>query len=117
MEELIDFADGSRGLVYSLEKNFLSAILLEETATLAAGTPVYLTGQRLSILVGDALLGRVIDPLGTPLDGNAAPDCASRREVESLSHPLWLVNSSTSRSTPETKLWTRSYRSAKVNAS
>ena len=88
MEELLDFADGSRGLVYSLEKNSVSAILLEQTAMLSAGTPVYLTGQRLSIPVGEALLGRVIDPLGAPLDGDAPPDCPGRQKLESLSPPI-----------------------------
>lgn len=88
MEELLDFADGSRGLVYSLARDSISAIVLEQTATLAAGTPVYLTGRRLGIPVGDALLGRVIDPLGAPLDGGAPPDCPGRRELESLSPPI-----------------------------
>ena len=88
MEELLDFADGSRGLVYSLEDNSVSAILLEQSATLAAGTLVFLTGQRLSIPVGDALLGRVIDPLGAPLDAGAPPDCPFRGELESLSPPI-----------------------------
>jgi F-type H+-transporting ATPase subunit alpha len=88
MEELLDFGDGSRGLVYMLEKNSLSAILLEQSATLAAGTPVHLTGQHLSIPFGEALLGRVIDPLGAPLDGGVPPNCSSRRELESPSPPI-----------------------------
>ncbi len=88
MEELLDFADGSRGVVSSLEKNSVSAILLEQTPGLAAGTQVFLTGQRLSIPVGDRLLGRVIDPLGAPLDGGPPPECPGRRELESLSPPI-----------------------------
>lgn len=88
MEELLDFADGSRALVYSLEKNFVSAILLQQSPLLAAGTPVYLTGRRLSIPVGDLLLGRVIDPLGASLDGGAPPDCPDCRPLESLSPPI-----------------------------
>jgi F-type H+-transporting ATPase subunit alpha len=88
MEELLDFADGSRGVVSSLEKNSISAILLEQTPELAAGTQVFLTGQRLSIPVGDPLLGRVIDPLGAPLDGGPPPDCPRRRDLESLSPPI-----------------------------
>jgi len=88
MEELLRFADGSRGLVYSLEKNSISAILLEPSSTIAAGMLVYLTGQRLSIPVGDALLGRVIDPLGAPLDGLAPADCPNRHNLESPSPPI-----------------------------
>jgi F-type H+-transporting ATPase subunit alpha len=85
MEELLRFEDGSRGLVYSLEKDALSAILLDQSETLAAGSLVRLTGRRLEIPVGDALLGRVIDPLGAPLDGAAPADCQSHRELEALS--------------------------------
>jgi len=88
MEELLRFSDGSRGLVYSLEKDYVNAILLEQSATLASGTPVYLTGQRLSIPTGDALLGRVIDPLGAPLDGGPPLDGAIVSELESASPPI-----------------------------
>jgi F-type H+/Na+-transporting ATPase subunit alpha len=88
MEELLHFSDGSRGLVYSLDTDSISAILLWQSAKLAAGTTVQLTGQRLSMPVGDALLGRVIDPLGVPLDGAAPPECPGRREIESPSPPI-----------------------------
>ncbi|MEZ5403677.1 MAG: F0F1 ATP synthase subunit alpha [Bryobacteraceae bacterium] len=88
MEELLRFADGSRGLVYSLEADSLSAILLDETESLAAGSEVHLTGRRLAIPAGDALLGRVVDPLGAPLDGGAPPECRTDRELEALSPPI-----------------------------
>jgi F-type H+-transporting ATPase subunit alpha len=88
MEELLRFEEGSRGLVYSLERGSISAILLEQGETLAAGSTVYLTGQRLGIPVGDELLGRVIDPLGAPLDGGSLPDCRGWRELETLSPPI-----------------------------
>ncbi len=88
MEELLRFEDGSRGLVYSLERDAVSAILLEQSDHLAAGSAVYLTGQRLSTPVGDALLGRVVDPLGAPLDGGAPPQCFARRPLEAPSPPI-----------------------------
>jgi F-type H+-transporting ATPase subunit alpha len=88
MEEILRFEDGSRAVVFSLDRDTVSAVLLEQTPALTAGGAAYLTGQRLSIGTGDALLGRVIDPLGTPLDGDDAPDCSGRRDLEVLSPPI-----------------------------
>ena len=69
MEEILDFEEGSRAVVFALEPDNLSAILLAQGEKLTAGSVAYLSSQRLSIPVGDALLGRVVDPLGVPLDG------------------------------------------------
>jgi F-type H+-transporting ATPase subunit alpha len=88
MEEILHLDEGSRAVVFSLEPDTISAILLEQGEALTAGTVAYLSGQRLSIPVGDALLGRVIDPLGLPLDGGAVPDCTIRRDLETLSPPI-----------------------------
>lgn len=88
MDEVLHFEDGSRGLVFSLDRDTLGAILLEQGEALTAGTAAYLSGRRLSIPTGDALLGRVVDPLGTPLDGGAPPDCPGRRELDVLSPPI-----------------------------
>jgi F-type H+-transporting ATPase subunit alpha len=88
MEEILHLDEGSRAVVFSLEPDTVSAILLEQGETLTAGTVAYLSGQRLSIPVGDALLGRVINPLGLPLDGRAVPDCTMRRDLEALSPPI-----------------------------
>jgi F-type H+-transporting ATPase subunit alpha len=70
------------------EPDNLSAILLSEGDRLTAGAVAHLSRRRLSIAVGDALLGRVIDPLGVPLDGGVAPQCSARRELETLSPPI-----------------------------
>ena len=88
LEEILYFDDGSRAVVFSLEKDAISAILLAQDESLTAGAAVYLSGQRLSIPVGDALLGRIIDPLGVPLDGGPPPDCSARRDLEALSPPI-----------------------------
>jgi F-type H+-transporting ATPase subunit alpha len=88
MEEILHLDEGSRAVVFSLEPDTLSAILLEQGETLTAGTVACLSGQRLSIPVGDALLGRVINPLGLPLDGRAVPDCTIRRDLDTLSPPI-----------------------------
>ena len=60
-------------MVFELQKERLGVILLDPEASIASGSLVSHTGERLEIGVGDALLGRVIDPLGKPLDGLPPP--------------------------------------------
>ena len=88
IEEILALEDGSRALVFDLSKERLGGILLTQTAQLTAGTVAHLSGQRLSLPVGDELVGRVIDPLGDPLDGHPPPDCPSRREMFVSSPPI-----------------------------
>jgi F-type H+/Na+-transporting ATPase subunit alpha len=88
MEDILEFEDGSRAVVFALEPENLSAILLSQSDKLTAGAVAYLSRRRLTIPVGDALLGRVIDPLGITLDGSSAPECTGRRELETLSPPI-----------------------------
>lgn len=88
MEDLVEFEDGSRALVFLLAKDVIGAILLQQTDRLTAGTAAHLPRQHLAIPTGDALLGRIIDPLGTPLDGEAAPECRMSRPLDLLSPPL-----------------------------
>ncbi|HKJ09150.1 MAG TPA: F0F1 ATP synthase subunit alpha, partial [Gammaproteobacteria bacterium] len=88
IDEILHFGDGSRGMVFHLTEGLLGAILLRQTDALTAGTPVRLTGRQLSIPVGDGLLGRVVDPLGTPLDGESSPEASSRWSLDRLSPPI-----------------------------
>jgi len=88
MDDILDLEDGSRAMVFDLTEDRIGAVLLHETAALTAGTPAHLTGHLLSIPVGDALLGRVIDPLGTPLDGEAAPPPTAWQRLEAPSPPI-----------------------------
>lgn len=74
LDELIGFDDGSTGLVFQLGKEALGAILLSQTHDLTAGMAAQHIGRKLEVGVGEALLGRVIDPLGKPLDGMPAAD-------------------------------------------
>jgi F-type H+-transporting ATPase subunit alpha len=85
MDELLELADGSLAQVFHLGGQLLGAVLLSETELLTAGTRVRLGGRRVSVPVGEALLGRVIDPLGRPLDGRPPPRCHSRRSLEAAS--------------------------------
>ncbi|NCA98669.1 MAG: F0F1 ATP synthase subunit alpha [Clostridia bacterium] len=77
-EELVQFADGSLGMAYDLDIADLGVILFGHPASLAIGEPVRRLGRVLDIPVGHELLGRVIDPLGRPLDG-AGPIKTRRR--------------------------------------
>ena len=85
MDDLLDFDDGSRGLVFDLTGDLVGAILLQETADLTAGTAARLRDKPLGIAVGDALLGRIIDPLGNPLDRRGVPECNGWRRLEAAS--------------------------------
>ena len=88
MDELLELEDGSRALVFHLKTERLGAILLYQTERLTAGTRVALTGRRLELPVGDALLGRVVDPLGAPLDGEGPPRCDRWRPLDAPAPPI-----------------------------
>jgi F-type H+-transporting ATPase subunit alpha len=92
MEELIGFADGSIGLTFQLASERIGCILLRQASTLAAGAAATLTGQRLRIGVGDALCGRVVDPLGAPLDGEPTPPVDAHRLVDAPAPPILARN-------------------------
>ncbi|WP_020564842.1 F0F1 ATP synthase subunit alpha [Methylosarcina fibrata] len=88
IEDVLIFADGSRGMVFDLHRDGIGAILLYETERLTAGTTVRHARHSLSIPVGDEFIGRVVDPLGAPLDGLPAPAGAGRGLLEQGSPPI-----------------------------
>lgn len=88
MDDILSFEDGSQAMVFDLTEGLIGAVLLHDTETLTAGTAVQRTGRTLSIPVGDALLGRIIDPLGTPLDGGPPPTHTRWLPLESNSPPI-----------------------------
>ncbi|MBR5175239.1 MAG: F0F1 ATP synthase subunit alpha [Bacteroidales bacterium] len=67
--ELLEFESGVMGVVMNLEQDNVGAVLLGPTDEVKEGMTVRRTGRIASINVGEAMLGRVVDPLGTPLDG------------------------------------------------
>ena len=75
-------------MVFHLTEQLVGAILLEQTEALAAGTIAHHSGMRLSVPCGDKLLGRVIDPLGKPLDGQPQPQYDVRGEMDISSPPI-----------------------------
>jgi F-type H+-transporting ATPase subunit alpha len=88
MDDLLVFEDGSRAMVFDLTEALIGAILLHESEALTAGTSVELSGHTLSIPTGDSLLGRVIDPLGSPLDNLPAPLHTRWQPLEVPSPPI-----------------------------
>ena len=72
MGEIVIFANGSQGVVLNLEEDAVSIILLDRGSGLQEGASVKTTGTLLSINASDALLGRVINPLGESLDGKSS---------------------------------------------
>ncbi|MCC7422797.1 MAG: F0F1 ATP synthase subunit alpha [Planctomycetaceae bacterium] len=93
--EMVEFQNGTRGLVFNLEENSVGVIILGDYLTIAEGDEVKSTGALLSVPVGPGLIGRVVDPLGNPLDGKgpivsnqtrpletAAPGVAQRQPVK-----------------------------------
>jgi len=85
MDDILAFADGSRAMVFDLTEGLIGAVLLHDTEALTAGTTVQRTGRTLSMPVGDALLGRIINPLGTPFDGEPPPTHIRWQALESSS--------------------------------
>ena len=83
--EVLVSADGSRAWVFQLDEQWVGCILLEQSTDLAAGLRMRRSGQRLTLACGDALLGRVIDPLGRPLDGLPAPVLSEQRAMDGRS--------------------------------
>jgi F-type H+-transporting ATPase subunit alpha len=80
--ELIRFADGTLGLAQNLDENEIGVVVLGEFTGIVEGLEVTRTGEVLSVAVGDGYLGRVVDPLGTPIDGLGELVTEGRRALE-----------------------------------
>jgi F-type H+-transporting ATPase subunit alpha len=81
-EELILFPGGKLGMAFNLDENQLAAVLLDESEQFAAGQEVRRTGRIMDVPVGRTLLGRVLDPMGRPLDGQGEIEAEDRRPIE-----------------------------------
>ena len=70
--ELIQFPEGTMGIIMNLEEDSAAAIILGDYSKLKEGDEVRCTGRIAEVPVGETLIGRVVDPLGRPLDGKGA---------------------------------------------
>ena len=82
--ELLDFGDDVLGLALNLESDIVGAAILGDPNSVKEGQRVRSTGRIIEVPVGDALIGRVVDPLGRPLDGKGAVETTGTREVEKV---------------------------------
>jgi F-type H+/Na+-transporting ATPase subunit alpha len=80
--ELLEFEHGVTGIAFNLEEDNVGAALFGEWELIKEGQPVKRTGQVVSVPVGDALIGRIVDPLGNPLDGGPPIESDARRPLE-----------------------------------
>lgn len=80
--ELLEFEDGSLGLAMNLDVREIGVVVLGDFAGIADGQQVRRTGEVLSVPVGEGYLGRVVDPLGQPIDGLGDFDTSDRRPLE-----------------------------------
>ncbi|MEU7001300.1 F0F1 ATP synthase subunit alpha [Nonomuraea sp. NPDC046570] len=80
--ELLEFEDGTRGLALNLDTREIGVVILGDFSKIEEGQTVRRTGEVLSVPVGDNFLGRVVDPLGVPLDGKGAIESEGLRALE-----------------------------------
>ena len=80
--ELLRFEDGTLGLAQNLDTRDIGVIILGDFTGIEEGQPVHRTGEVLSVPVGDAYLGRVVDPLGNPIDDLGPIKDEGRRALE-----------------------------------
>ena len=81
--ELLEFDDGSFGMAQNLENDTVSVALLSNQNNIREGSSVKRTGRVLSVPVGEAMLGRVVNALGEPIDGKGPIATSDRRPIES----------------------------------
>ena len=87
-DELVMFPGGVPGIAFNVDEDEIGVVLLGEFQNLQAGDEVERTGRVMDVAVGDALLGRVIDPLGRPLDGNGPVAASERLPIERPAPPI-----------------------------
>ena len=87
-DELVVFPTGELGIVFNLDPDEIGVVLLEEHSHLNAGNEVQRTGRVMDVAVGNGLLGRVIDPLGRPLDNIGPIDVDARLPIERSVAPI-----------------------------
>ena len=80
--ELVEFSTGTKGMVLNLESNNVGVAVLGEDPKIVEGTSVKRTNEIVKVPVGEALLGRVVNPIGEPLDGMGEVNSTNFRNVE-----------------------------------
>ncbi|MEO8813829.1 MAG: F0F1 ATP synthase subunit alpha [Mycobacterium sp.] len=81
-QELLQFPSGALGVALNLDEHGVGAVILGDFESIAQGQQVKRTGEVLSVPVGDGFLGRVVNPLGEPIDGRGEIEAEARRPLE-----------------------------------
>ena len=81
-QELLEFPGGVRGVALNLDEHSIGVVILGESDKIEEGQQVRRTGEVLSVPVGDAFMGRVVNPLGQPIDGRGEIESSGRRVLE-----------------------------------
>ena len=82
--EMLEFPNGVRGMILNLEEDNVGAVLLGDTTLVEEGDQVRRTGRIAEVPVGDAVVGRVVDALGVPLDGKGPIEASEFKPIERL---------------------------------
>jgi F-type H+-transporting ATPase subunit alpha len=82
LDEVLHFANGQLGFVHTLDRDLIGCVVLDDAETIDAGDMVRGTGTVIRTPVGPSLLGRVLDPLGRPLDAGPPIEAAARNPIE-----------------------------------
>ncbi len=82
--ELVEFPSGTLGIVFNLQEDLVGVIIMGEYGNIAEGDLVRGTGRIVSVPVGDAMIGRVINAVGQPIDGKGSIDAEKYRPVERI---------------------------------
>lgn len=91
--ELLEFANGTMGIALNLEEESVSAVVLGDYLEIKEGDEVRSTGRVIEVPVGDELIGRVVDPLGNPIDGKGPINTTKTRPVERIAPGVTLRKS------------------------
>jgi len=91
--ELLEFPNGVMGIALNLEEESVSAVILGDYSNIREGDEVRSTGRIIEVPVGDAMIGRVVDPLGNPLDGKGPINTSKTRPIERIAPGVTLRKS------------------------
>src|SRR4249919_3349708 len=80
--ELLEFQNGTMGQVFNLEEDSIGAVIFGNYLEIKEGDSVKSTGRLLEVPVGDAVMGRVVNPLGQPMDGGAPIPLKETRKMD-----------------------------------
>lgn len=115
--ELVEFSNGVMGLAQNLEENNVGIVILGPYTEIREGDAVRRTGRIMEVPVGEALIGRVVNALGQPVDGLGPIETAKTRPIEAQAPGVMIVNLFMSHFKQVSKLLTHLYQSDVVSVS